>query len=73
LAGLGGGCSVPIAAYAVLEDDQVRLQGRVAGVDGSRQVDVAGRASVAEAEVLGGRLAGEALSLGAARLLEDAA
>jgi hydroxymethylbilane synthase len=72
LAGLGGGCAVPIAAYAHLEGGELLLQGRVAALDGSRQIDVDGRAPAAEAQVLGGRLAGEALALGAARLLEEA-
>jgi hydroxymethylbilane synthase len=69
LAGLGGGCSVPIAAYAVLEAGEIRLQGRVAALDGSRQIDVEGNAPVAEARDLGDQLAGEALARGAAELL----
>jgi hydroxymethylbilane synthase len=73
LAGLGGGCAVPIAAYAELSGDEIRLHGRVAGLDGSRQIDVTGRAPVAEALSLGSQLAGEALALGAAELLEAAA
>ncbi len=72
LAGLGGGCAVPIAAYARLEGQELRLQGRIAALDGSRQIDVSGRAPAAEAAALGDRLAGEALALGAAQLLEEA-
>lgn len=72
LAGLGGGCAVPIAAYAWLEGQGLRLQGRVAALDGSRQIDVDGQAPAAEAEALGRRLAGEALARGAAQLLEEA-
>ena len=64
---------MPIAAYAQFEGEEIRLQGRVAALDGSRQIDVEGRALAAEARELGGRLAGEALALGAARLLEEAA
>ncbi|UCG23096.1 MAG: hydroxymethylbilane synthase [Chloroflexota bacterium] len=73
LAGLGGGCAVPIAAYAQSEGEEIRLQGRVAALDGSRQIDVEGRAPALEAGELGSRLAGEALALGAARLLEETA
>jgi hydroxymethylbilane synthase len=73
LAGLGGGCAVPIAAYAHLEGEELRLLGRVAALDGSRQIDVSGRAAAAEARQLGSRLAGEALALGAAQLLAEAA
>jgi len=72
LAGLGGGCSVPIAAYAFVEGEQLKLQGRVAGLDGTRQIDVTGRAPVAEAAALGDQLSREALDLGAAKLLENA-
>ncbi len=73
LAGLGGGCSVPIAAYAVLETGEIRLQGRVAALDGSRQIDVEGNAPAAEARELGSRLAGEAQAQGAAELLGEGA
>ena len=73
LAGLGGGCSVPIAAYAVLEEGEIRLQGRVAALDGSRQIDVEGSGPAGEARELGSRLAGEALARGAAKLLGERA
>ena len=73
LAGLGGGCALPIAAHAQFEGEAVRLQGRVAALDGSQQIDVEGGAPAGEAEELGIRLAGEALALGAARLLEETA
>ena len=72
LAGLGGGCAVPIAAHALFEGEEIRLQGRVAALDGSRQIDVEGRAPALEAGGLGVRLASEALALGAAQLLEEA-
>jgi hydroxymethylbilane synthase len=72
LAGLGGGCAVPIAAYALFEGEELQLQGRVAALDGSRQIDVSDRAPAAEASALGDRLAREALALGAAQLLEEA-
>ncbi len=39
LAGLGGGCAVPVAAYATA-DGPVRLQGLVASTDGKRVVRV---------------------------------
>jgi hydroxymethylbilane synthase len=72
LAALGGGCSVPIAAYAWLEGQELQLHGRVTALDGSRQIDVTGHAPDAEADALGGRLAREALARGAAPLLEEA-
>lgn len=76
LNGLGGGCAVPIAAYAAIEDGRLSLRGRVSAVDGSRQIDVDGVSegiyidAFANAHELGVRLAQEALEKGAARLLE---
>lgn len=69
LAGLGGGCSIPVAAYAVLENGQLHLHGRVSGVDGRDQVDVRGVGTANDAVGLGAQLAAEALALGAERLL----
>ena len=41
LAGLGGGCPAPVAAYGVLEDGTLSLRGRVIAIDGGRAIDVA--------------------------------
>jgi hydroxymethylbilane synthase len=74
LAGLGGGCAVPIAAYAWTEDDRLLLRGRVMAPDGARQVDAQGEsdASLDGALALGERLALGALEEGARDLLEAA-
>ena len=71
LAGLGGGCSLPIAAYAQIEGGTLHLWGRVTAPDGSQQVDVeiAGSADKISAQALGGELAQTALGQGAAKLL----
>jgi hydroxymethylbilane synthase len=69
LAGLGGGCSVPVAAHATIEGSRLRLKGRVSGVDGRDQVDVEDAEAPGEARRLGTRLAQDALALGAERLL----
>lgn len=73
LAGLGGGCSLPIAAYGVVEGDRLNLRGRVTAADGSRQIDVAldGLADAATARELGAELARDALGKGVAKLLES--
>ncbi|MFZ4816772.1 MAG: hydroxymethylbilane synthase [Phototrophicaceae bacterium] len=39
LAGLGGGCSVPVAAYAAFDGEILTLRGRVLNPDGTRQFD----------------------------------
>ena len=36
LAGLGGGCDLPVGAYATIEENRIRLEGLVAAPDGSR-------------------------------------
>jgi hydroxymethylbilane synthase len=73
LAGLGGGCSVPVAAYARFEDHRLILRGRVNAPDGSRQVDVSIMASVgdeSDAYAAGTTLAQTALDQGAKQLME---
>jgi hydroxymethylbilane synthase len=67
LAGLGGGCAAPVAALALaLATPRVRLQGLVASVDGREVVRVRGDGEPLE---VGQRLAEEALSAGADRIL----
>jgi hydroxymethylbilane synthase len=72
LAGLGGGCALPIAAYATIEGKKLLLRGRVTAPDGSRQVDVHidGRAEVEAAREIGSELAQTALRQGVETLLE---
>jgi hydroxymethylbilane synthase len=72
LAGLGGGCSLPIAAYGEVAEGEIRLRGRVNAADGSQQIDVELRGKADEAETLGYQLADLALAKGAAGLLESA-
>lgn len=67
LAGLGGGCSIPVAAYATVNGGTIHLSGLVAAVDGSRIVRVGGSGTSALA--LGASLAEEAKSQGALALI----
>ncbi len=69
LAGAGGGCALPIAAFATVTDEVLHLQGRVTAPDGSRQIDVAASGPSADPHTLGARLAAEALAAGAGDLL----
>lgn len=69
LAGLGGGCAIPVAAYATVEAGQLHLRGRVTALDGSRQLDVALSGPATEAASLGTRLAQMALAQGAMEML----
>ena len=67
LAGLGGGCALPVAAYADIHDDSLQLTGLVASVDGQEMVRVTGDGT--DPEALGRRLAEAALESGARELL----
>jgi hydroxymethylbilane synthase len=73
LSGLGGGCGLPISAYATVIGNSLLLQGRVSAVDGSKKIDVNGSGSPSEAWQLGQELAQEALGEGADILLADIA
>jgi hydroxymethylbilane synthase len=55
LARLGAGCRLPVGAYAVIEGDEVRIRGMVAGEHGIERGEAAG--SVASAWEVGVRLA----------------
>ena len=69
LEALGGGCAAPVAALAVTTTTpHVRLQGLVASADGRDVVRVRGEGDPVE---VGARLAQEALSLGADRILRS--
>lgn len=66
---LNGGCQVPIAGYAVLEQDQLYLRGLVAEPDGSKVLRAEIRGSSSEARDLGVKLAHQLLAQGADRIL----
>ena len=66
---LEGGCQVPLAAHAVLQEDRIRLQGLVGAMDGSRILYAETDGPRQEAEALGVALAVELLDQGAGELL----
>jgi hydroxymethylbilane synthase len=69
LLGLGGGCAVPVAAYAAVsgQPSSISLTGLVAAVDGKRWIKVSGEG--ADPIELGNRLAQEAIDQGANEIL----
>jgi hydroxymethylbilane synthase len=72
LAGLGGGCATPVAAYGWFEASDLLLRGRVLSPDGERAVDVVTRrpcASDEDATAAGAFLAQMAIDQGALELL----
>jgi hydroxymethylbilane synthase len=69
LRSLGGGCQLPIAAYAVVREKRIRLDGLVAHPQGLQIVRDRLSAGLDEAELLGSELAGRLLKRGANELL----
>jgi len=67
---LGGGCQVPIAGHATLEDHTLSLVGVVSSLDGKELIRVSDSAADTEAEALGRRVADALNSRGAKRILD---
>ena len=66
---LNGGCQVPIAGYAILEQDQLYLRGLVGEPDGSKILRAEIRGHSSAAHELGVQLAQQLLAKGADRIL----
>ena len=66
---LNGGCQVPIACYALLEDEQLWLRGLVGQPDGGLLLRAEGRAPAAAADALGVQVAEALLAQGASAIL----
>lgn len=69
LRSLGGGCQLPIAAYAVVREKRIRLDGLVADPLGQRIVRDRISGGLDEAEQLGSKLGERVLEHGASELL----
>ena len=67
---LEGGCQVPIAAYAQLDRDILRIEGLVASVEGQKMVRDRVSGSSGEAEALGIQLAERILNSGGDQILK---
>ena len=68
---LGGGCSVPVAAYAQLHHDHLLLRGLVANSDGTRILRAKLEGVSKHAESMGTRLAEELIQQGADKILAE--
>ncbi len=68
---LGGGCQVPIGAYAQVAGDQLTVRAIVAAPDGSKLIQSESHGPVGEAAQIGQRLGAELLAKGAAQILEE--
>jgi hydroxymethylbilane synthase len=77
LAGLGGGCSAPVAAYAEPAEPaetgatRLQLRGLVASPDGKQVVRLAAQGPLSTPDELGQQLAQQILARGAHSLLEE--
>ncbi|MDO6459269.1 hydroxymethylbilane synthase [Granulosicoccaceae sp. 1_MG-2023] len=67
---LNGGCQVPIAGYAELDGDTLRMRGLVGSADGKTMLYSEKTGSAADPESLGIAIAEELLSQGAGAILE---
>lgn len=67
LQALGGGCSIPVGAYAQVENGTIRMTGVVVAIDGSRIIQVQGEGE--NSADLGRLLADQALAQGAGEIL----
>jgi hydroxymethylbilane synthase len=68
---LGGGCQFPIAAHAVVDNEELHLQGLVAAPDGSKILRESIDGSSQQPEEIGALLANRLNDLGAASILHD--
>ncbi|MBI3378129.1 MAG: hydroxymethylbilane synthase [Nitrospirae bacterium] len=68
---LEGGCQVPIAAHATLNNDKLSMDGLVGSVSGDRIIKSHIEGSPKDAESLGVKLAEDLLSKGAKEILDE--
>lgn len=72
LRSLEGGCQVPIGGFAVLNQDEIFLEGFVGSLTGAKIIRHSIRGSIREAKHLGETLAEICLQRGAAEILDEA-
>ena len=68
---LNGGCQVPIAGYAIIQNEQLYLRGLVAAPTGDTLLRAEFCAPLAQAEALGIKVATKLLELGADKILNS--
>lgn len=69
---LGGGCNVPIAAYADSEGEALRLRGAVMSPEGTRVLRAEAREPLSEAQLLADEVAEKLFKLGAESIIGQA-
>jgi len=68
---LGATCQVPLAVYAVLDNNTVKLRSRVSTPDGKESIQAAGEASATDAVALGEQVAADLLKDGAGKIIAN--
>jgi hydroxymethylbilane synthase len=71
LAGLGGGCQVPIGALAKVDGDTISLEACVCSLDGKTTLRTSHTGTVANAQALGQQAAQELLNQGANAIIAE--
>lgn len=72
LARLGGGCDLPVGAFATVEGDRILVRGLVASLDGRVVLRSEAGGPAVDGQQMGARLAGELLDAGGSELLAGA-
>jgi len=70
LAALGGGCQVPIGAYATVEHDRIQLQAVIVSPDGTQIIELKASGAAADAAIIGRALGDQLLAEGGRQILE---
>ena len=68
---LNGGCQLPIASHAVIENNQIKVDGLVARLDGSKVIRLQKIGELEDADKIGSSLAEALLDNGADAILKD--
>jgi hydroxymethylbilane synthase len=70
LAALGGGCQVPIGAYATVEHDRIQLQAVIVSPDGTQIIGLKANGAADDAAIIGRALGDQLLAEGGRQILE---
>ena len=70
LGALGGGCQVPIGAYATVAEGRLHIVAIVAAPDGTQVIRAEAEGPAAEAAKIGARVAADLLDRGARQILQ---
>jgi hydroxymethylbilane synthase len=70
LAALGGGCQVPLGAYATVEHDHIQLQAVIVSPDGTQIIGLKAHGAADDAAIIGRALGDQLLAEGGRQILE---